>query len=76
MLRDDASLGAMTGRGTSEFRLGLMCLDFGGLLAWGHTGFWNTFAFHVPSLDLSLGGAVLNHDAQRGQVLAETLVGS
>jgi D-alanyl-D-alanine carboxypeptidase len=68
------TLAQMTGRGSLSYRLGLMRKEMSGHLAWGHTGFWNTFAFHVPTLDLTVAGAVLDHRVERGQVLAERLV--
>ncbi len=71
---DPESLVQMTNRGTSPYRLGLIRTEMSGHLAWGHTGFWNTFAFHLPSLDLTVAGAVLDHDAGRGQDLAGRLV--
>lgn len=64
----------MTGRGSLPYRLGLMRKEMSGHLVWGHTGFWNTFAFHVPTLDLTVAGAVLDHKVERGQVLVERLV--
>lgn len=74
VLRDEATLAAMTGGGTPGYRLGLMCVDLDGHLAWGHQGFWNTFAFHVPALDATVAGSILSHDAQNGRLLAERLV--
>ena len=74
VLRDEASLAAMTGGGTTDYRLGLIVTELGGHVAYGHTGFWNTFAFHVPALDLTVSGAVLNHHAERGVQLADALV--
>ncbi len=74
VLHDEATLAAMTGSGTPPYRLGLMCMELGGSLAWGHQGFWNTFAFHVPSLDVTVSGAILNHDAVNGRHLADALV--
>lgn len=74
VLDREASLAAMTGEGTAGYRLGLMCVDLDGHLAWGHTGFWNTFAFHVPALDLTVSGCVLNHHVAKGQELARRLV--
>ncbi|MCB1184143.1 beta-lactamase family protein [bacterium] len=65
---------AMLGRGALNYRLGLFREDFAGRLAWGHTGFWNTFAYHVETLDLTVSGAVLNHHATRGRELAAALV--
>ncbi|HOX25794.1 MAG TPA: serine hydrolase domain-containing protein [Candidatus Krumholzibacteria bacterium] len=74
VLREASSLAAMTGGGTATYRLGLMCVDLDGHLAWGHQGFWNTFAFHVPALDVTVAGSILNHDAQNGRELARRLV--
>jgi D-alanyl-D-alanine carboxypeptidase len=74
VLHDEASLAAMTGDGTPPYRLGLMCMELDGRMAWGHQGFWNTFAFHVPSLDLTVSGCVLDHHASNGRVLAAELV--
>lgn len=71
----ESTLAAMTGRGTLPYRLGLMVVDCNGWVAFGHQGFWNTFAFHVPSLDLTIGGGILNHDATNGRDLMCRLVG-
>ena len=76
VFEDDSTLSAMTGRGSPSYRLGLMVTFFDGRLVIGHQGFWNTFAFHVPSLDLTIGGTVLNHHATNGQELARRLVGA
>ena len=67
-------MAAMTGSGTETYRLGLMVVDLGGWQALGHQGFWNTFAFHVPSLDLTVAGAIMNHHAENGRQLAAQLV--
>jgi D-alanyl-D-alanine carboxypeptidase len=74
VLAEEASFAAMTGGGTSGYRLGLICTELGGHVAYGHSGFWNTFAFHVPALDLTVSGCVLSHHAARGQELADELV--
>ncbi|MGD9546882.1 MAG: serine hydrolase domain-containing protein [Candidatus Krumholzibacteriia bacterium] len=74
VLGRESSLAAMTGRGTAGYRLGLICTSLADRQAWGHSGFWNTFAYHVPSLDLTVAGCVLDHFAERGQVLADRLV--
>jgi len=74
VLREEASLAAMTGGGTGGYRLGLIVTEAGGHVGFGHSGFWNTFAYHFPALDLTIGGAVLSHHAERGQVLLERLV--
>ena len=64
----------MTGRGTLPYRLGLMVSEPGGRIAIGHQGFWNTFAFHVPSLDLTLAGSILNHNSVNGIELVRRIV--
>ena len=74
VLQQDSSLAAMIGGGTAEYRLGLAATDFGEHLGWGHTGFWNTFVFHVPLLDLTVSGCILNHHAEKGRELARMLV--
>lgn len=66
---DESTLEAMTTRGTESYRLGLMVLECDGIEVYGHQGFWNTFAFHVPSLDLTVSGSILNHDATNGREL-------
>ena len=70
----EATLETMTGGGTEPYRLGLMMVECGDIEAFGHQGFWNTFAFHVPSLDLTVGGSILNHDAANGRELMCRLV--
>lgn len=76
VLQHESSLAEMVGSGTTNYRLGIFCVDFGEHLAWGHTGFWNTFAFHVPTLDLTVSGCILDHFATKGQELAQQLVQS
>ena len=73
VLHDPASLAAMTGRGAEDYRLGIFHLELAGYEAWGHTGFWNTFAFHVPELDLTLAGVITDHFASPGRELAADL---
>lgn len=74
VLREETSLAAMTGGGTFAYRLGLMAMDLDGWFALGHQGFWNTFVFHVPGLDVTVAGTILSHDAANGRLLAERLV--
>jgi len=69
-----ATLEKMTMRGTLPYRLGLMVKECGGYLLYGHQGFLNTFAFHVPALDLTVGGGILNHDSANGFDLACRMV--
>jgi D-alanyl-D-alanine carboxypeptidase len=74
VLHRETSLAEMLGSGTTDFRLGIFCADFGEHLGWGHTGFWNTFAFHVPTLDVTVSGCILDHFATKGRELAQQLV--
>ncbi|MBD3220965.1 serine hydrolase [bacterium] len=74
VLHEQTSLAAMTGRGTAAYRLGLFAMEVGGHHAFGHSGFWNTFAYHFPALDLTLAGAITSRDAEPGRVLAARLV--
>ncbi len=74
VLRREETLAEMTGSGTTSYRLGLMTMELGGHIAWGHQGFWNTFAFHVPTLDLTVAGSILNHEAANGKLLAQELI--
>ena len=71
---DESTLEEMTSRGTEPYRLGLMVMECNGIEVFGHQGFWNTFAFHVPSLDLTVSGSILNHDATNGRELMCRLV--
>ncbi len=74
VLHQEASLRAMTGRGTTLYRLGVVCRELADHVAWGHQGFWNTFTYHVPSLDVTVAGALLDHEAVNGRELADALV--
>jgi D-alanyl-D-alanine carboxypeptidase len=71
---EESTLAAMTSGGTQQYRLGLMALECEGVETLGHQGFWNTFAFHVPSLDVTVAGSILNHDATNGRELMCRLV--
>jgi D-alanyl-D-alanine carboxypeptidase len=74
VLRQESSLSEMTGAGTLDYGLGLANINLGDYLAQGHTGFWNTFVFHVAELDLTVSGCILNHHAEKGRELAWLLV--
>jgi len=74
VLETQGDLADMTGQGTTDYRLGLVVTDFGDFLGWGHTGFWNTFAYFVPELDLTVTGSILNHHAEKGRELARRLI--
>jgi D-alanyl-D-alanine carboxypeptidase len=74
VLAKKATLAAMLGRGTYRYRLGIMVMECDGYIVFGHQGFWNTFAYHVPALDLTVGGGILNHHATNGFELLCRLV--
>ncbi len=70
VLKQESSLEEMTSAGTLNYGLGLVNINLGDYLAQGHTGFWNTFVFHVAELDLTVSGCILNHHAEKGRELA------
>lgn len=72
---EGSTMAEMTTRGKSSYRLGLMVRKCRGREAFGHQGFWNTFAYHYPSLDLTIGGCILNHNAANGFELMCRLTG-
>ncbi|MFO7654480.1 MAG: serine hydrolase domain-containing protein [Candidatus Krumholzibacteriia bacterium] len=68
------TLETMVQSGTPTYRLGLAAVELAGHSALGHQGFWNTFAFHVADLDLTVAGSIFSHEAANGRLLAEALV--
>ena len=44
------------------YRYGIYSRDFGGHRGYGHTGFWNTFSFHFPDLDLTVAGSLTQQE--------------
>jgi D-alanyl-D-alanine carboxypeptidase len=59
-------VGAKNDRG---FRGGMQKLQIGSLEVWGHTGYWNTFAYYIPALDLSIAGSVTQNQTRAGRRL-------
>lgn len=59
-----------------NYRHGIYSRDVEGARGYGHTGFWNTFAFHFPELDLTVAASLTQqvkaYDAA-GVVLAEVV---
>ncbi len=41
-----------------NYRSGIYARDVEGVRGFGHTGFWNTFAFHFPELDLTVAASL------------------
>jgi D-alanyl-D-alanine carboxypeptidase len=74
VLAEASSLETMMHTGRQPYRLGLMVVECDGIELYGHQGFWNTFAFHAPVLDLTVAGSILDHDATNGRELAFRLV--
>ena len=74
VLAEASSLETMMRTGRQPYRLGLMFFECDGIELYGHQGFWNTFTFHAPALDLTVAGSILNHDATNGRELALRLV--
>jgi len=74
VLKTRTMLKRMINGGTSEYRLGLISFELESHKVLGHTGFWNTFVFHVPELDITVSGCILNHDAIRGTELAKKII--
>ncbi len=74
VLLQESSLAAMTTAGTVNYGLGLASISLGEHQALGHSGFWNTFVYHVSEFDLTVSGCILNHHAEKGRELAWRLV--
>ena len=45
-----------------RYRMGIHAIDVDGLQGWGHTGFWNTFSYHFPDLDLTIAGSIMQNE--------------
>lgn len=44
------------------YALGIGRAVVGGHMAWGHTGFWNTFSRHFPAEDITIAGSVTQQE--------------
>ena len=55
------------------YRMGIQRIEFEGKEAWGHTGFWNTFAYHFPEDDITVAGSVNQQRGLRGTGLGNQL---
>ena len=60
-----------------HYRYGIYSKTVGGATAYGHTGFWNTFSFHFPELDLTVAASLTQQDKAFGAagVVLEGIVG-
>jgi CubicO group peptidase (beta-lactamase class C family) len=48
-----------------DYRMGIYRRVAAGVEGFGHTGFWGTFSFYFPSLDLAVAGTVTQQQAGR-----------
>ncbi|MBK7832536.1 MAG: serine hydrolase [Gemmatimonadetes bacterium] len=44
--------------GERAYALGIYRQQVAGEVLWGHTGFWNTFSFHIPAKDVTIAGTI------------------
>jgi D-alanyl-D-alanine carboxypeptidase len=44
------------------YRYGIYSRNVAGVTAYGHTGFWNTFSFHIPELDLTVAASLTQQE--------------
>lgn len=61
---------------SGQYGSGIINYSFAGQQAWGHTGFWHTWLYWVPSLDLVITGASNQaaSDLFDAEVLVQTLM--
>ena len=45
-----------------NYRYGIYSKMVNGVTAYGHTGFWNTFSFHFPELDLTVAASLTQQE--------------
>ena len=45
-----------------SYRYGIYTRLVGGVRAWGHTGFWNTFSFHFPEQDVTIAASLTQQE--------------
>ena len=50
------------------YRAGLFRIEINGIEGWGHTGFWHTFSFYFPEIDLVVAGAFVQKDPKTNYV--------
>lgn len=59
----DTMLTRLPARDLTGYRFGIGETSFAGFRGYGHTGFWNTFSYYFPDLDLGLAGSILQTGA-------------
>jgi D-alanyl-D-alanine carboxypeptidase len=57
-----------------DYRMGIYAMSLAGDQGFGHSGFWNTFAFHIPARDVTLASSISQQGAGRtSRALLEVL---
>jgi D-alanyl-D-alanine carboxypeptidase len=56
------------------YRAGIWHIDVDGVKGWGHTGFWNSFTFYFPEIDLVVAGSIMQRSGPKGQVISDEIV--
>lgn len=41
-----------------DYRMGIYAMTLAGDTGFGHTGFWNTFSFHIPATDVTMASSI------------------
>jgi D-alanyl-D-alanine carboxypeptidase len=41
-----------------DYRMGIYAMVLAGDQGFGHSGFWNTFAFHIPATDVTIASSI------------------
>ncbi|MBN2070043.1 MAG: beta-lactamase family protein [Candidatus Krumholzibacteriota bacterium] len=70
----DTMLSMVIAPDQGTYRAGIWSIEVDGITGWGHTGFWNTFTFYFPEIDLAVAGAVTRRNAVKGRVLTDEAV--
>ena len=69
----EAMLGAEIAPNQRGYRIGIERITVAGKHGWGHTGFWNTFAYHFPAEDISVAGSINQQQGGSGRGLGAEL---
>jgi D-alanyl-D-alanine carboxypeptidase len=58
----------------TNYGMGLYSLDVDGKKVWGHTGFWNTFAFYETDNDILISGSIMQKNTIKGTVFMKKVM--
>ncbi len=70
----EAMLGAEIASNQRGYRMGIERITVAGKSGWGHTGFWNTFAYHFPAEDITIAGSINQQQGGSGRGLGAELL--